>query len=141
MTKTENLQLPQWAAEDPIRREDFNAAFAALEEKVLTEAPEQSVVSGSYVGNGAASRTIQLPFAPKMAVVIGHILDNNVIQFMTDSYCMTLESNSSGGSGAYYYNYSSSPYYNLKLVGKTLVVNNATWHNKSGKTVQYFLFR
>ena len=31
MTKTENYNLPQWEASDPVRREDFNAAFAALD--------------------------------------------------------------------------------------------------------------
>ena len=31
MTKTTNYHLPQWEAADPVRREDFNAAFAALD--------------------------------------------------------------------------------------------------------------
>lgn len=31
MTKTEHYNLPQWAANDPVCREDFNAAFAALD--------------------------------------------------------------------------------------------------------------
>ena len=31
MTKTTNYQLPQWEAHDPVRREDFNGAFAALD--------------------------------------------------------------------------------------------------------------
>lgn len=31
MTKTQNYQLPQWEATDPVRREDFNAAMAALD--------------------------------------------------------------------------------------------------------------
>lgn len=32
MTKTENYQLPQWEAADPVRREDFNRAMANIEE-------------------------------------------------------------------------------------------------------------
>lgn len=31
MTRTENLNLPQWEASDPIRREDFNEAMARLD--------------------------------------------------------------------------------------------------------------
>lgn len=31
MTRTENYSLPQWEAHDPVRREDFNGAFAALD--------------------------------------------------------------------------------------------------------------
>lgn len=31
MTRTENYNLPQWEAHDPVRREDFNQAFAALD--------------------------------------------------------------------------------------------------------------
>ena len=32
MTTTTNLNLPQWAATDPVQRSDFNEAFAALDE-------------------------------------------------------------------------------------------------------------
>ena len=32
MTKTENYNLPQWGAGDPVRREDFNGAMASIEE-------------------------------------------------------------------------------------------------------------
>lgn len=41
MTRTENYQLPQWEANDPVRREDFNEAFKAIDEqfgKFLTPA-------------------------------------------------------------------------------------------------------
>ena len=31
MEKTANYDLPQWEATDPLRREDFNQAFAALD--------------------------------------------------------------------------------------------------------------
>ena len=33
MTKTTNYQLPQWSADDPVRREDFNGAFAAIDKQ------------------------------------------------------------------------------------------------------------
>lgn len=32
MTATENYNLPQWEATDPVRREDFNQAMANIEE-------------------------------------------------------------------------------------------------------------
>ena len=32
MTRTENYQLPQWEANDPVRREDFNQAMENMEE-------------------------------------------------------------------------------------------------------------
>jgi hypothetical protein len=36
MTKTENLNLPQWEASDAVQREDFNAAFAAIDTGIHT---------------------------------------------------------------------------------------------------------
>ena len=41
MTKTENYNLNQWEATDPIRREDFNADNAAIDAAI--KAVEQSV--------------------------------------------------------------------------------------------------
>jgi hypothetical protein len=70
MTKTENLGLPQWAAEDPIRREEFNAAFAAVEEAM---AGGLKLQSGSYVGTGkfgsANPNSLSFDFAPKILIL------------------------------------------------------------------------
>lgn len=40
MTKTENYNLPQWAAHDPIRREDFNAAMADVDAALKAKADQ-----------------------------------------------------------------------------------------------------
>ena len=37
MTKTQNLNLPQWEANDEIKREDFNAAMSALDNTCQVE--------------------------------------------------------------------------------------------------------
>ena len=49
---TEHFQLNQWAAEDPVLREDFNADNAKLD-KVIPR-----IVTGTYTGDGTAERTI-----------------------------------------------------------------------------------
>ena len=65
MTKTTNYQLPQWEANDPVRREDFNAAMASIEEGIRSA----SYVVGSYTGNGITmangGQTICLGFRPR----------------------------------------------------------------------------
>jgi hypothetical protein len=69
MTKTENLQLPQWEAEDYVQRSDFNEAFAALDEGYST-AMERPYVIGSYTGTGE-EMTIELGFRPTLLIVSG----------------------------------------------------------------------
>lgn len=65
MTKTQNYNLPQWAAEDPLRREDFNAAFAAID--------KMGYVTGNYIGNGLTmdegGTLVALPFRPRFVIV------------------------------------------------------------------------
>ena len=60
---TEHFQLNQWAAEDPVLREDFNADNAKLD-KVIPR-----IVTGTYTGDGTADRTIQLGFRPKAVLL------------------------------------------------------------------------
>ena len=43
MTKTEHYQLPQWEATDPLRREDFNAAFAEMDAGLETKAEQAAL--------------------------------------------------------------------------------------------------
>jgi len=62
MNYTENYQLPQWEKTDRIMMEDFNEAMLKLDGSVR-------VVCGTYVGNSAASRSINLGFAPKAVFV------------------------------------------------------------------------
>lgn len=70
---TENLNLCQWAAEDPVLREDFNADNAKIEAAINAANANISarcrVVVGSYTGDGAATRTIDLGVSPKFVWV------------------------------------------------------------------------
>jgi hypothetical protein len=58
MTKTENLQLPQWEATDYVQRNDFNAAFAALDEGYSTAMAAAAQVTAS-LGNKADVATVE----------------------------------------------------------------------------------
>ena len=67
MTKTTNYQLPQWEANDPIRREDFNQAMADIDAGLNTAA-ELPYVVGSYTGNGG-TQDISLGFMPSFLLI------------------------------------------------------------------------
>lgn len=95
MTKTENYHLPQWAAEDPVLRTDFNEAWAALDTGLSTaaeaaaaaqgtadaaqvtadtaraEAAALPYVTGSYTGTGS-DVTVTLGFRPSFVIICGH---------------------------------------------------------------------
>ena len=43
MTKTENYQLPQWEAADPVRREDFNRAMANIDAGLMAKADQTAL--------------------------------------------------------------------------------------------------
>ena len=64
MERTTNLNLPQWEANDPIRRGDFNAAMAKIDSVVTV---------GSYTGNGAELSAgglhVELGFRPRFVVI------------------------------------------------------------------------
>ena len=68
MTRTENLNLPQWEAHDPIRRGDFNEAMAKL---------DSMVAIGSYTGNGG-TQSIELGFKPRFVIVTGQEMTGGV---------------------------------------------------------------
>ena len=65
MTKTQNLNLPQWEANDPIRREDFNEAFQNVEKM------RYSV--GTYIGNGLTEAEggvfVETGFRPRFVII------------------------------------------------------------------------
>lgn len=60
--KTSNYQLNQWEASDPFLRSDFNEDNARLE-AALTE--KSGLVFGTFTGDGEASMSVDLGFAPK----------------------------------------------------------------------------
>ena len=145
MTKTENLQLPQWAAEDPIRREDFNAAFAAVEAAM---AGGLKLQSGTYTGKGTYGssnpNSLSFDFAPNLVVIVNPhnglftILTQGIVKAvfwgstmnyvgenssnMTTSYAKADVSWSNGGATVSWYTY------------------YAAWqqYNESGTTYHYF---
>ena len=67
MTRTENYNLPQWAAHDPVRREDFNGAFAALDRAYTPD--HKPYATGSYAGDGTESQDIELGFRPQFLII------------------------------------------------------------------------
>lgn len=95
MTRTENCQLPQWAENDPVRREDFNGAMANIDAGITaarqaaktaqgaadaaqgtantarTEAAALPYATGSYTGTGS-NVTITLGFRPSFVIICGH---------------------------------------------------------------------
>ena len=110
-TYTTNYQLHQWEASDSFLRTDFNtdfqkidaaikgvetAANTALAKKAdkteLTQAcgaldeAKCETLTGSYTGNGANTRTIDLGCAPR-AVFVGEFL---AVPGMTSNYLLSL---------------------------------------------------
>ena len=59
---TPNLNLCQWAEEDPVLREDFNEDNAKIDAAFATKC---EMYIGTYTGDGATNRTITLGFQPK----------------------------------------------------------------------------
>ena len=79
---TSNYGLHQWEPADHFLRSDFNTDFgkidAALQEINALAAGRADLVTGTYTGNGAASRTISLEFTPKAVLLLlatGHMSD------------------------------------------------------------------
>ena len=56
-----NYNLPQWAATDRVLREDFNEAFEAISGGLEAKC---EIITGSFEGDGAASKTISLGTKP-----------------------------------------------------------------------------
>ena len=72
-TYTPNYGLHQWVPEDVFVRTDFNTDLSKIDtalgahDTALTQKCE--AVFGSYIGNGAETRTITLAFTPKAVLV------------------------------------------------------------------------
>lgn len=77
MNKTANFQLTQWEKTDRIMMEDFNRDNAAIDAALKSnaeaitavQAAVPKIVFGTYIGDGADSRTIPLGFTPKAVLV------------------------------------------------------------------------
>lgn len=76
--KTQHYHLNQWEAEDKVLRAEFNHDNAKLDSAMAQAAQERAelrsaipkIVTGTYQGNGAASQTIPLGFAPKAVLTM-----------------------------------------------------------------------
>ena len=72
-TYTTNYQLHQWEATDDFLRTDFNEDFAkidaAIRSALETGQAKPEVVTGSYTGNNAEYREIDLGFRPKAVIL------------------------------------------------------------------------
>ena len=115
---TAHYQLHQWEPEDSFLRTDFNEDFAKIDGALGGKAEQSAVdtlaeqvagkselVTGSYTGDGEASRTIDLGFSPKAVLL-------------------------ASGSGPI--NYTSSRYGGLALEGAEV---NTDWESTSGEPV------
>lgn len=86
---TENFNLSQWEKTDKVQMEDFNADNVKIDAAIAAaEAAIPKVAAGTYTGNGAATRIIELGFTPRLAYVC---LSNGV------TYSRTGYTNYSGG--------------------------------------------
>lgn len=83
--KIQNYQLHAWTPEDEFPRTELNANFTKLDTALKAEesarksavntlntalAGKAAIVTGTYTGNGAKTRTISLGFQPKAVLVI-----------------------------------------------------------------------
>ena len=67
MTETTNHHLSQWVKTDRVRMEDFNADNAKLDAAIAGKA---AITAGTYTGDGADPRIIDLGARPKAVLVI-----------------------------------------------------------------------
>ena len=75
-TYTEHYGLHQWESTDDFLRTDFNTDFQKIDTALGTLAEEVAgkcaFVAGSYVGDGAESRSFDLGFQPSVLFVEYH---------------------------------------------------------------------
>ena len=131
---TEHYQLHQWEPGDAFLRTDFNENLEKID-TALGGLSIERIAHGSYVGDGTNDRTIQLPFKPEFVIVFGHYCsgpyDNLMLAVITEQDNRYVTSSSCGGGLGN----------NLLLKGNTLEVQNASYNNTIGKTVQYIAVR
>ena len=81
---TTNYQLCQWEATDKVLRTDFNQDNQKID-AALAAVPK--IAAGTYTGNGAAARTISLPFTPQAVFLCdqaGHTAED--ISYLRNKY-------------------------------------------------------
>ena len=82
MNYTQHYQLPQWVETDRIMMDDFNDLTQKIDSGLSGLAGSKAeLVTGTYHGDSAASRTISLGFTPKAVLVVaatGHMSSPHV---------------------------------------------------------------
>ena len=109
MTRTTNYHLPQWDAHDPVRREDFNGAFAALDEVYSPQNKPAACVSCSASGKAVGDVIYTFAKAPAFILLFAGYGPALITQ---------------GGFGAImdYSTYNSNYYAQVQLSGKQLIL-------------------
>ena len=130
MEKTENLKLNVWEKTDPILVVDFNEDNRKIDAAVAALQGEHIYV-GSYVGDGKDNRTIDLPWEPIFAVLLGNVFEHDAVSLLTTTDHRYVDNSGAGTSDAYH----------PVLNGRQLVLRNKYWYNISAEKVQYILFR
>ena len=130
MEKTENLKLNVWEKSDPILVGDFNEDNKKIDAAVGALQKER-IYMGSYVGDGKENRTIDLPWEPIFAVLLGNVFEHDAVSLLTATDHRYVDNSGAGTSDTYH----------PVLTGRQLVLRNKYWYNISSEKVQYILFR
>ena len=130
MNKTENLKMNVWEKSDSILVGDFNEDNRKIDAAVGSLQGEHIYV-GSYTGDGKDNRTIDLPWEPTFAVLLGNVFEHDAVSLLTTTDHRYVDNNGAGTSDAYH----------PVLNGRQLVLRNKYWYNISSEKVQYILFR
>lgn len=145
--KTNHLNLHSWIKTDPFRMEEFNDNFTAIDTAVARNttdlASANSRIDGildtlaletmywdSYIGDGKSSRTIELPFAPRIAIVRGYVGSVNAIAIFTKNFSFAV--------GAEYAMEMSSY---IVLNGDKFTIKSVNGFNVRDYTTRYLLIR
>ena len=99
MQKTQNYNLNKPEAGDPLRLADFNQNSDILD-AALKNLSAERVITGSYTGDGASERIIDLPFTPKMVLLFvqyGNNAANKQMYVLTEPFQFYFSSSGSNG--------------------------------------------
>lgn len=123
MDYTQNLNLPQWEADDRIMHGDFNDAMSKLDAGV---AERCKVITGTWTGNGADNR--QLDFGQEVRAVFLQLTSGVCDQ---NGSCMLLRNGVT-------YKPPGGSYVGATHTGSGVKFNNYYPFNQNGKTYMYF---
>ena len=130
MTKTENYSLPQWEADDPVRREDFNGAFAALD-RAYSDGSKPYVLGSFSVPSGSETGValVTFPFKPSAVLFMNGASISLYVQ--TTSSCKLTINDVSSSSNRYVIT--------VGISGNTLTIQSRS--STSSGYIYYMAFR